>query len=193
MKNQIKELRVKIDGLAQLTKELKPIIKRKNPDFMGFGQEQGDPEYLTEKRDKKEIDKATDNLCLAKCWLGKFLGELGTETPYKNDGNRKSVKDIEPTADVANKIKTGEGYQNVFEATQNHWSEKSHIEKVDWLRQEINNIVYDIKLISTQFADHRSQRPTRELSIARTNAYTYACEARFWLGFELERIKNQEA
>jgi hypothetical protein len=27
-------------------------------------------------------------------------------------------------------------------------------------------------------------------SIATTNAFNYLCEARFWLGFELERIKK---
>jgi hypothetical protein len=34
--------------------------------------------------------------------------------------------------------------------------------------------------------------PTREFAIARTNSYNYLSEARLWLGFELQRIKEQE-
>jgi hypothetical protein len=33
---------------------------------------------------------------------------------------------------------------------------------------------------------------SREFAIARTNCYTHLCEARFWLGFECERIKNEK-
>ena len=32
---------------------------------------------------------------------------------------------------------------------------------------------------------------SREFAIARTNCYTHLCEARFWLGFELQRIKEE--
>jgi hypothetical protein len=72
MKDQIKELRVRIDGLSQLTQELKPI--NKNEEFKAF------PEYIN----SKEIEKTYNSLILAKAWLGKVLGELA-EKEFKID------------------------------------------------------------------------------------------------------------
>jgi len=132
MKEQIKELRVKIDGLSQLTKELKPLTFLSSVD--------NSRDY-----NSPEIEKAYDSLILAKAWLGKVLGELGEATPYKNDGNRKTIGDIEPTADRA---------------------------------------------ITTQTIHTGNQ--SREFAIARTNSYNHLCEARFWLGFELQRIKESK-
>src|SRR3989304_5586669 len=132
MEKQIKELRVKIDGLSQLIKDLKPYRNEIcNP-----------PEFEIEEfnTNSKEIEKSYDSLILAKAWLGKVLQELGIETPYKNDGNRKTVEDIEPTTDT-------ESTADPMGLTHNNhlgfvytWSKKNHIEKVDWLRQQIDSI-----------------------------------------------------
>ena len=80
METQIKELRVKIDGLAQLTKELKPLrdCGKKECEFCP-------------KINSKEIEKAVDSLYLAKAWLGKVLGELGTENPYGSGYKTKRI------------------------------------------------------------------------------------------------------
>lgn len=158
MKEQIKEVRVKIDGLSQLTRELKPLT------FLSSADNSRD-------YNSPEIEKAYDSLILAKAWLGKVLGELGEATPYTNDGNRKTVEDIEPTAD--------KGHVMVF-------GDFNHIEKVDWLRQEIQ---YTTHLV-TQTIHTGNQ--SREFAIARTNSYNHLCEARFWLGFELQRIKESK-
>lgn len=177
MVNEIKNLRVKIDGLARLTKELKPIKFLDNElEAMSWPKDlaAGNP---------KEIEEAVDNLYLAKAWLGKILQELDVPTPYKNDGNRKTVEDIEPTADEDKGNNTLVGYNHLNGVFQ--WSKLNHIEKVDWLRQEIQGLVDTVK--SPDFASSFS---TRELAIARTNAYNYLCEARFWLGFELQRIRE---
>lgn len=141
MIKEITNLRLKIDGISQLVKDLK---------FTG------------------EIESSYDSLILAKAWLGKILGELGTETPYKKDGERKTVEDIEETSDVNDQVVH---------------SDKSHIEKVDWLREEIK------KIINTS-ADISEIHPHIELE--QGFVYKYLCEARFWLGFELQRIKKQE-
>lgn len=180
MKEEIKNLRVRIDGLSQLVEGLRPIMNIHVRDG--------------KKTNTKEIEKAYDSLILAKAWLGKVLGELGElgeSTPYANDGNRKTVEDIEPTADKAGKstiiansssIATGENRGKSFESF-------SHIEKVDWLRTEIEILVKQIKQIGNPLNPHMLNR---EASIARTNSYSHLCEARFWLGFELQRVKENK-
>jgi hypothetical protein len=190
MIQQIKELRVKIDGLAQLTKGLKPIEIEKTSfeNNTGLVKTKNNIKYvdkgliiILEKNNSKEIEKAVDSLYLAKAWLGKVLGELGNENPYGS--GYKTKEDIEPTADVNQDI---HGYNlDVI-----HFEDKNHIEKVDWLRQEIEKVVNEIKHLDSNISNHHTQRPSREFAIARTNAYNHACEARFWLGFELQRIKN---
>lgn len=157
MKEQIKELRVEIDGLSVLTKQLSP---------------------------SKEIEKTYDSLIFAKAWLGKVLGEIGEPTPYANDGNRKSVQDIEQTADTSNKPKDGSSFEE-------NWSNKNHIEKVDWLRQEINKITVEVQSQINRFKFGKIQLETySSVDLYQQNIYTYLCEARFWLGFELQRIKE---
>jgi len=61
-----------------------------------------------------------------------------------------------------------------------NWDMFNYIEKVDWLRQEINNIFETWKtfhLVGLQM--------TQVLSFEQ-----HIQEARFWLGFELQRIKE---
>ena len=159
MKQQIKELRVKIDGLAQLTEQLNPVFPKDN-----------NGKFIH----SREIEKSIDNLYLAKAWLGKVLGELGVETPYANDGKRKSVEDIEPTTDVC-------------EETPFDFIQKSHIEKVDYLRQEIQKVIEELFDIKTSGAMLSFKN-----NINTTNAYNYLCEARFWLGFELSRCRDEK-
>lgn len=166
MKEQILELRVKIDSISQLTKELKPI--NKNQEYKAF------PEYIN----SKEIENTYDSLILAKAWLGKVLAEMGESTPYVNDGKRKDVKDIEPTAETT---------KNLTINKDGGWEDFNHIQKVDWLRQEIEKIVDIIKEIYIS-----NYLVSRELNLARDNAYNYLCESRFWLGFELQRIRENK-
>jgi hypothetical protein len=164
MKEQIKQIRVRIDGLSQLTQELKPI--NKNEEFKAF------PEYIN----SKEIEKTYDSLILAKAWLGKVLGELGEDTPYANDGKRKSVEDIEPAADKGVVIPSQISREDA-------WENKTHIEKVDWLREEIAKL-------TTEFKDVWYNYFRGFNGFYYTVVFQYLSEARFWLGFELQRIKE---
>lgn len=170
MKEQVKELRVKIDGLYQLTKELKPIKKYIHPTTVG-----GESKLIGCKN-SKEIEDAAHSLIYAKAWLGKVLGELGAENPYKS--GYKTVSDIEPTADKA----TGgrDPYSQVID-----WDSSNHIIRIDWLRTEIEVIINQVKNLGRT----TEMSFTKEFNIARTNCYNHLCEARFALGFELERIK----
>jgi hypothetical protein len=107
MIDKIKELRVQIDGLAQLTKELKPLMPvaidlAYIPDswsidkFIEWYKATG--YYIIDSNKKgdgnkaiiklpntyKEIENSYNSLILAKAWLGQILKELGTESPYKS-------------------------------------------------------------------------------------------------------------
>jgi hypothetical protein len=164
MKEEITNLRVKIDGLAQLTKNLKPIEASTLRDTMF---------------NSREINMAHDSLILAKAWLGKVLQELGEYNPYANDGQRKTVEDIEPTADHVKILEEEKKY-----IADRPWDQMLHIEKVDWLREEI------VKAISVNEHLFLGVSFTRLIAIARTNTYNHLSEARFWLGFELQRIRE---
>lgn len=169
MKERINELRVQIDGLAQLTKELKPINKL-------IGQAVYTAKNPTVKINSKEIEKAVDSLYLAKAWLGKILGELGNENPYKS--GYKTKEDIEPTADVNDEVPFGDSEGNL-------WRDKNHIEKVDWLREEIKKLVEQLKPYSREgemsYKTIYEEYSWKELQLAR-----------FWLGFELGRIRDNK-
>jgi hypothetical protein len=209
MKNQIKELRIEIDGLAQLTKELKPIFI----------------EYIGEREgyqdNSNEIKESHKSLLLAKCWLGKVLQELGEETPYKNDGNRKTVDDIEPVADTHTVLEQNKKENRFGKSVINlnnesvRWEELNHIEKVDFLRQEIKNIIDKYKNInntlSVYYEEEFNKLEIKECEILKSGGkfdlseeacklpnfelelqfvYKYLSEARFYLGFELQRLKE---
>ena len=194
MKEQIKQLRVEIDGLHQLCNELKPVI------IYGvgvvpsrhFGNHTTEIGYTQKQGNSKEIEKAAEKLIFAKAWLGKVLGELREETPYKNDGNRKTKEDIEPTADTCNPPKVGCSFEI-------DWSGRTHIEKVDWLREELKRILNidllcicnDILNIKPKFPDSDLNHSENRTDLFIQNVYNYISEARFWLGFELQRLRDE--
>lgn len=196
MIEKIKALRVQIDGLAQLTKGLKP-----NDALWG------DPKVAPENAafkwimvNSKEINQAHDSLILAKAWLGKILGELGNPTPYQNDGKRTDVNSIEPTADTAKfDVLTEKGEIMPINKDGYHignFANLNHIEKVDWLRQEIEKISKN-ELSSGDMTEEEHQYikdnpDCGKLYFYETMYQQYLTEARFWLGFELQRIREEQ-
>lgn len=78
MREELNTLRVDIDAISQLTKDLTPD---------GF----------EEDETSNELYATHTSLLLGKAWIGKLLGTMGGTSPYLNDGHRKEVKDIEPT------------------------------------------------------------------------------------------------
>lgn len=160
----IKQFRLEIDSLATLCKTIKPIWKGSGVQSFG-GRPSGD--YCQ----SKELEKATDELLLAKAWLGKVLQYSGEETPYKNDGKRKSVNDIELAADSNPLVEWPKGIE-------------TNIEKVDYLREEIKAIQEaQLEMLADLKTDNVG------LIFAHMNFQSHITEARFWLGFELQRIK----
>lgn len=203
MKEQIKTLRVKIDGLSQLVKELKPdgfIIPRScipeekeaedlikefstTNGFLFINDEEC-TSFVTIIKNH-QLEKCYDSLILAKAWLGKCLGELGEVTPYFTDGNRHELKDIEPTADKAKVNDVAKILSNKDDS----WIRMNHIEKVDWLREEIKVLIDSYSELENNleeaFPSEVNYSPILWLY------YVNLSEARFHLGFELQKIKEE--
>ena len=176
MKKQIHELRTRIDGLAQLVKSLYPcIIPIEMIQYMPDSMLNTNMESVFNLRD------CYKSILLAKAWLGKVLAELGEKTPYKNDGTLKTVDDIEPTADSS----SGEGlFKDDFQLL--WWkNELNYIEKIDWLREEIKKT----KGLIDDLADDDRWYDIADIL---ESVETHLIEARFHLGFELQRLKEHE-
>lgn len=208
MVEEIRHLRIRIDGLAKLTKELKPrdfylidismipsgvAIGDVMDEYLKTGIFQIDTTHATKatpviqnlETPFKEIEKAVDSLYLSKAWLGRSLKVLAVPNPYKNDGKRKEVSDIEPTADEDKGPNNMVGYNHLVFVYQ--WKKKNHIEKVDWLRQEIDKL--DELLMTMNY--NGKFKATDFFFLCYNNARTYLNEARFHLGFELGRLREE--
>jgi len=169
MQEKIKSLRLEIDALAQLVNTMRGAILFRS--------------LLT---DGIAIKNCQQSLLFSKAWLGKCMGALGVETPYKNDGHRKEVKDIEPTADRNSSI-FGDDLEKIDFETMNY------VEKIDFCRQKINPIISRIENIISN--DNITERPVGNLlfNLAIMNSHQHLCESRFHLGFELEQIREKTA
>ena len=183
MIEQIKQLRVEIDGLAQLCEGLKPITKP----IGGLDRY----EYEEMIVNSEEIKEAVKSLKLSKAWLGKVLEHIGSENPYGS--GYKTVEDIEPTADKAeivcgcvgvDPVNDRDTSKDAFTVAGKLVVENygTHIEKVDWLRTEIKRLI-------DSTTDYSQEVP--EIELEQGFVYKYLTEAWFWLGFELGRIRDE--
>lgn len=151
-KNELKRLSQDIDALASIIKK-NGIIKDVAKQMIG----------------------AFDSLTFAKAWLGKTLGELGDKYPYKNDGKRQEVKDIESVANKANYSLEDEvkGF--------------NHVQFVDFLRERIESITKEVWELKSANVNQLSYK---------ANIYTTECfadlnRAKIWLGLELGRLRDE--
>ena len=150
MELNVKGLRVRIDAYAQLMRD--------------------------SLQQTSQVDKAIDELLLAKAWLGKALGSIGVDSPYRNDGKRQDKADIEPTADTTNVLIMNDLY------TESDFENKNPVQRVDFLREAIKDTVKSA-ILTLNYGNF----PTVIGSHTIDNVITHLSEARFWLGFELER------
>ncbi len=116
---------------------------------------------------------ARECMLFGKAWMGKMLGIIGTPSPYANDGKREGIKDIEPTAEQY-KWAEGETYAEL---------EDSYVKILDRMRQEIADIVKDVDDIALS-------KGGRKAELMKENIYTNLCEGRFYLGFEMGRLRE---
>ena len=146
------------------------------------------------------------SLRLAKAWLGAMLGELGKESPYRNDGKRETAKDVEPAAETAQVVDaiiksypdidyplhkafiTSDMVGNTLYIKDkgfSYYSDLSEVAKLDWMREQIKKVL-------TDFMRMKPITGGPLLSICVTNVYTHLSEARFHLGFALGRIRDNQ-
>lgn len=147
MKDQIKELIPQVDALANAVKEV--------------GLTSG------------ELKNCHNALLFSKAWLGMTMGTLGESTPYKNDGKRETVADIEPTANKADfniGLPAGE-----------------KTKQIDFLREEIKNTLTKVEDVRGANANQYSSNGT----IYMANCFSDLTRAKMWLGFELGRMRDE--
>lgn len=151
----VKELRGKIDSYIRATQG---IVFMCIPKFK-LGMTKDEEQMYAHYRDNPqpepslELTQAECRLKEAKAYTGKLLGLLSGEgTPYKNDGLRKSVKDIEPEADKLEgifevcKVSGILGIHRVDSGMEISSMERvSPVMRIDYLRQEIAFLITTLK------------------------------------------------
>jgi hypothetical protein len=208
MKKEIHKLRVKIDSLAKLVESLDvlAIIVDENNVMENVTIENISeafrkmPVMVMKQLNAKPIKQVFNynlyecqkSLRLAKAWLGKVLAELGEETPYKKDGKRKSVNDIEETDDSANRT---EDFPIAPEEWADDLSNVTFVEKIDFLREEINNVIL---LLNKVWEGKKVLSDDELASYLIGDGLTFLgnsehclMEARFHLRFELQKIRKE--
>ncbi len=175
--NSIKQLRLEVDSLVQLTEDFKTIKKHTLlvPESTNISYD-----YSYSLTISDECKNAKQSLLFAKAWLGKCMAELGSTNPYGS--GYKEVKDIQPTADVA------------ISKPSQEWLDSTHIERVDKLRTMIEDTLHedwssDMSEVGEIALSHNGDRWKAEFCYK--EYIKYMCEARFHLGFELQRIKEE--
>jgi len=137
------------------------------------------------------------SILMAKAWYGKINGLLGFETPYKNDGKRKTVADIEPTAEEAT-ITIPDLHTNVIEFIDYLREQlKSEIKLIpdfyEWNRRVMNDLFERKDIPDTKEAFDNIGQDIPLMQNESSFVYQHLCEARFHLGFALQHIRENAA
>ncbi len=173
--DKIKQLRLQLDGLGQLAHNLRPIKEIKHVGFK-IKDEAGNY-HARFLGNSPEITRAKTDIFFAKGWCGQLLSCLGQATPYKKDGHRKEVKDIEPADDHVSEFEDRASYE-----------EKNHIQKVDYLRQVLG-------VHKKQVLEWSNSPATfvinQQASLCVQQIWIRLTDARMDLGFELQRIYEE--
>lgn len=170
MIQQIKQLRIKIDGLTELTQSL----------------------------DKsREIALTITSLQLTKMWLGKILGELGQAHPYPESTN-PSNEIIEAAVDKYSlsslplQDNNMKDYFSVTDQPNIHWYNNfTHIQKVKWLRGELKSLDSEIFALLKERVDELPEENADKAALFMMYCYKSYTESVMWLGTELGRIHEE--
>lgn len=199
MIQEIKDIRVRIDGLAFLVKNLKGYSLPQTTYLENLETGKGDFHLSNVQTNSHFINQSEDCLLLSKMWLGKVLESLESNNPYGS--GYKTKEDIVPTQDVS-EIKlgmynptTGESttkspYIDTFElngVNMSFYMNKNYIEKVDWLRTEIQDIIQKTHVMRDNFSYN-----TQNDKVNWEKVYSSLTEAKMWLGSELKVIKEEK-
>ena len=114
-----------------------------------------------------------DSIFLAKAWLGKMLAALSVESPYSKD----EKKEIQSRADIP---KTAEKDESThFAAVCHRFKLLDTFKAAIELRADLQEVIDWIDTVDMK--GFTAENP-RLAAIARTQAYTHACEAKYFLG-----------
>jgi len=127
----------------------------------------------------REVSLCHTQLQRAKSWLGMVLGELGTETPYPSSSDPTSPV-IEPQAE--HEWKTIWNGPQMLEGTQ--------LAFVKFFRMKITEYMKKLDDFELRF-DDESMYPGRLMQYYDLSRFAMT-EAKHWLGWELNRIFNQQ-
>ncbi|MCC6865478.1 MAG: hypothetical protein IT280_04895 [Ignavibacteria bacterium] len=119
-------------------------------------------------------EKALNNLKLAKMWLGKVLGELGSLNPYPQSMNPKSSV-IEAEADV---------YKGPLDIE--YFTIPSGIKET---RRLIEKLLPEYKNMVKEDAEYH---PFNSVGMFLKESELRLTEAKLWLGMELGEIRDEE-
>lgn len=131
--------------------------------------------YIKALTPSAETTKANNSITMTKCWMGKLLGVLGEETPYKNDGKRKTVQDIEPASDTV--PNSPDWFKNL-----------NNVQQVDYVREQLTKLLRDFNNLVKDSNPETIGPMTILISIEQ-----HLHECRFWLGLELGRIRDSQS
>lgn len=161
---EIKVLRQHLDGILTLSEcvlSVKPAV---------YGDNISSFPYF-------ELVCYKQSLMMGRAWLGKALGALGEETPYKNDGKRETKADIEPATDLCS--------PKEFDPVE--FAQHTYVYQIDKLREMIKIVVEDL---GNPIADFRNKYYNYALCMQRSNQHLE--EARMWLGYALGVLRDQK-
>lgn len=149
MIDKIKEIRVNLDALIQVTNNLGSWTD--------------------------EVKETVRSLKLGKMWLGKALGQLGDETPYKKTNDTTSNY-IDERADVAQIF--GELFEDIDMTNQVQLAKK--------IRDEIDKEIGGLGLLFS------FNNTSTDLGMYVNHSRLHLNEARMWLGEFLSFIKDRD-
>lgn len=201
MKEQLKDVRIRIDGLSQLVKELNPemfilptSLIPKNidaNDILQFAQQNSQPIFIEESKESvqkinsTETQKCYESLLLANHWLREFSEEIGG-IDISNDTSRTELGKKLYWCRLVEKDKPIALLADTYEE-QNDDPSVTNVEKVTWIADEIKQLTHLVleleggKLDTAIWTDYMHE--------VKMFAYKHLSEANFWITLELQRIK----
>lgn len=188
---EITVVRKKLDGFSQVVSRLLPIktfgTSVSHSDFIDNEKQLFELTGYREQVNSEELKRTEKHLLLAKAWGGEMLKILnGRKSPYVASYSAVVARDIVAPQDRVD-VQAWE--------KRNNWKDINHIQRVVFLRksfEEIKEIVSGWFPPTTE--EHKmSVEDGRDLDIARSNMHNHITEARFCLGYELQRIKEEDS
>lgn len=126
-----------------------------------------------------------DEIYKSKMWLGKLLSFIGAQSPYANEKKIKTIQDIPPTAEQAI-LSNNQELNEQFRAFQN----LNPLDAILLLRERLQFIADSIENDLDLDNEKLSISDQRLARVCKTNAWQYACEAKFDCGIALSKLRG---